>query len=137
VFNESDKIVNDQKEVANHLNNFFSTVDENIGKYTAYDPSVHPSLIEIKKQNDCTNTFVFEKVTTDKVEFTILSDSLNTIVCSPLDPFFEKNGLIVFQKSPDFVPPEQRSKKYVFIDFLFNLVTKFLCFLNFSQFLLL
>jgi hypothetical protein len=42
-----------------------------------------------------------------------------------------------FQKSPDFVPPEQRSKKYVFIDFLFNLVTKFLCFLNFSQFLLL
>jgi hypothetical protein len=55
VLYESDKIVNDQKEVANHLNNFFSTVDENIGKYTAYDPSVHPSLIEIKKQNDCTN----------------------------------------------------------------------------------
>jgi hypothetical protein len=68
VFNESDKIVNDQKEVANHFNNFFSTVAENIGKYTVYDPSVHPSLIEIKKQNDCTNTFVFEKVTTDKVE---------------------------------------------------------------------
>jgi hypothetical protein len=37
----------------------------------------------------------------------------------------------------DFVPPEQRFKKYVFIDFLFNLVTEFLCFLNFSQFLLL
>ena len=59
------------------------------------------------------------------------------LFCSPLDPFFEKNGLIVFQKSPDFVPPEQRSKKYLFIDFLFNLVTKFLCFLNFSQYLLL
>ena len=48
VFNESDKIVNDQKEVANHLNNFFSTVAESIGKDTVYDPSDHPSLIEIK-----------------------------------------------------------------------------------------
>ena len=37
--------------------------------HTVYDPSDHPSLIEIKKQNDCTNKFVFEKVTTDhKVE---------------------------------------------------------------------
>ena len=63
VLNESDKIVNDEKEVANHFNNFFSTVAENIGKDTD-----HPSLIEIKKQNDCTNKFVFEKVTTDKVE---------------------------------------------------------------------
>ena len=68
VLNESDKIVNDQKEVANHFNNFFSTVAENIGKDTVYDPSDHPSLIEIKKQNDCTNKFVFEKVTTNKVE---------------------------------------------------------------------
>jgi hypothetical protein len=32
VLNESDKIVNDQKEVANHFNIFFSTVAENIGK---------------------------------------------------------------------------------------------------------
>jgi hypothetical protein len=32
------------------LNNFFSTVAENIGKDTVYDPSDHPSLIEIKKQ---------------------------------------------------------------------------------------
>ena len=68
VLNESDKIVNDQKEVANHFNNFFSTVAENIGKDTVYEPSDHPSLIEIRKQNDCTNKFVFEKVTTDKVE---------------------------------------------------------------------
>ena len=68
VLNESDKIVNDQKEVANHFNNLFSTVAENIGKDTVYDPSDHPSLKEIKKQNDCTNKFVFEKVTTDKVE---------------------------------------------------------------------
>ena len=58
----------DQKEVANHFNKFVSTVAENIGKDTVYDPSDHPSLIEIKKQNDCTNKFVFEKVTTDKVE---------------------------------------------------------------------
>ena len=63
MLNESDKIVNDQKEVVNHFNNFFSTVAENIGKDTVYDPSDHPSLIEIKKQNDCTNRFVFEKVT--------------------------------------------------------------------------
>ena len=68
VLNESDKFINDQKEVANHFNNFFSTVAENIGKDTVYDPSDHPSLIEIKKQNDCTNKFVFEKVTTDEVE---------------------------------------------------------------------
>jgi Holliday junction resolvase-like predicted endonuclease len=33
-----------------------------------YDPSDHPSLIEIKKQNDGTQKNVFEKVTTDKVE---------------------------------------------------------------------
>ena len=47
VLNESDKMVNDQKEVANHFNNFFSTVAENKGKYTVYDPSDHPSLLEI------------------------------------------------------------------------------------------
>jgi GH43 family beta-xylosidase len=41
---------------------------ENIGKDTVYDPSDHPSLIEIKKQNDGTQKNVFEKVTTDKVE---------------------------------------------------------------------
>ena len=40
----------------------------NIGKDTVYDPSDHLTLIETKKQNDCTNKFVFEKVTTDKVE---------------------------------------------------------------------
>ena len=68
MLNKSDKIVYDQKEVANHFNNLFSTIAESIGKDTVYDLSVHPSLIEIKKQNDCTNTFVFEKVTTDKVE---------------------------------------------------------------------
>jgi hypothetical protein len=44
LFNESDKIINDQKEVANHFNNFFSTVAENIGKDTVYNPSDHPSL---------------------------------------------------------------------------------------------
>ena len=33
-----------------------------------YDPSDNPSLIEIKTLNDCTNKFVFEKVTTDKVK---------------------------------------------------------------------
>jgi hypothetical protein len=52
VLNESDKIVNDQKELANHINNFFSTVDENIRKDTVYDPSVHPSLIEIKSSSE-------------------------------------------------------------------------------------
>ena len=61
-------MVKDQKEIANHFNNFFSTVAENIGKDTVYDPSDHPSLIEIKKQNDGTQKNVFEKVTTDKVE---------------------------------------------------------------------
>jgi hypothetical protein len=30
--------------------------------------SDHPCSIEIKKQNDCTNKFVFKKVTTDQVE---------------------------------------------------------------------
>ena len=68
VLNKSDKIVNNQKEVANHFNNLLSTVAENIGKDTVYDPADHPSLLEIKKQKDCTNKFVFEKVTTDKVE---------------------------------------------------------------------
>ena len=45
---------NRMHQVANHFNNFFSTVAENIGKDTVYDPSDHPSLIEIKKQHDCT-----------------------------------------------------------------------------------
>jgi hypothetical protein len=70
--------------------------------------SDHPSLIEIKKQNDCTNNFVFEKVTTDKVKKII--NNINIKKATGAD---------------------------VFIDVLFNLVTKFLCFLNFSQFLLL
>jgi hypothetical protein len=87
VLNESDKIVNDQKEVANHFNNLFSTVAENIGKDTVYDPSDHPSLIEIMKQNDCTNKFVFEKVTTDKVEKIInnINNSFPKVArfCSP------------------------------------------------------
>ena len=61
MLNESDKIINNQKEVANHFNIVFSNVAENIGKDTD-----HPSLVEIKKQNDCTNKFVFEKVSTDK-----------------------------------------------------------------------
>jgi hypothetical protein len=61
VLNESDKIVNDQKEVANHFNNFFSTVAENIGKDIVYDPSDHPSLIEIKKQNDCTTNLFLKR----------------------------------------------------------------------------
>jgi hypothetical protein len=98
--------------------------------------------------------FVLEKVTTDKVEKII--NNINIKKATGADgipakiirfikhnflfstgPLFRKEWLNSFQKSPDFVPPEQRSKKYVFMDFLFNLVTKFLCFLNFSQFLLL
>ena len=51
-------------------------VAENIGKDTVYDPSNHPSLKEIKKQNDCTKNIVFEKVTTDKVEKII--NNINT-----------------------------------------------------------
>jgi hypothetical protein len=62
LFRFTDKIVNDQKEVANHFNHFFSTVAENIGKDTVYDPSDHPSLIEIKKQNEIGSVFSEEKI---------------------------------------------------------------------------
>jgi hypothetical protein len=40
----------------------FSTVAENIGKDTVYDPSDHPSLIEIKKQNEIGSVFSEEKI---------------------------------------------------------------------------
>ena len=56
MLNESDKIINDQKEVANHFNIVFSNVAENIGKDTD-----HPSLVEIKKQNDCTKNLFLKR----------------------------------------------------------------------------
>ena len=42
---------------------------------------------------------------------------------------------MVDQKSLDLVPPPHRSAKYNFIACLFNFVTRFLCLVNFCQYL--
>ena len=65
---ENDKIINDSKEVSEHFNNFFSTVAENIGKEIDYDPSRHPSILEIKKNRVPDVNFEFSTITYDKVE---------------------------------------------------------------------
>jgi hypothetical protein len=46
---ENNKIINDAKEVSENFNSFFSTVADKIGHNVVYDPSTHPSIVEIKK----------------------------------------------------------------------------------------
>jgi hypothetical protein len=41
---------------------FFSTVADKIGHNVVYDPSTHPSIVEIKNHVDIDNNFDFQKV---------------------------------------------------------------------------
>ena len=52
------------------FNNFFSTVASSIGKDVNYDPLQHPSIVEIKRKMEIESekSFVFQKVTEQKVE---------------------------------------------------------------------
>jgi len=67
---ENDKNVNNTKDVTECFNNFFSTVANSIGKDVNYDPLQHPSIVEIKRKMEIESekSFVFQKVTEEKVE---------------------------------------------------------------------
>jgi hypothetical protein len=44
---------------------FFSTVADKIGQNVVYDPSIHPSIVEIKDHVDIDNNFDFQNITTE------------------------------------------------------------------------
>ncbi len=68
VLYENNQIVNKTEEVTENFNTFFATVANKIGSDVVYDPSTHPSILQIKNQS-CTNTpFDFQKTSIDKVE---------------------------------------------------------------------
>jgi hypothetical protein len=54
--------INDAKEVSENFNSFFSTVADKIGQNVIYDPSTHPSIVEIKNRVDIDNNFDFIKI---------------------------------------------------------------------------
>ena len=60
---ENNKIINDAKEVSENFNSFFSTVADKIGQNVVYDPSTHPSIVEIKNHVDIDNNFDFQNIT--------------------------------------------------------------------------
>ena len=62
------KIINDAKEVSENFSSFFSTVADKIGHYVVYDPSKHPSIVEIKNHVDIDNNFDFQNITAERVE---------------------------------------------------------------------
>ena len=65
---ENNKIINDAKEVSENFNSFFSTVADKIGQNVVYDPSTHPSIVEIKNHVDIDNNFDFQNITAERVE---------------------------------------------------------------------
>jgi hypothetical protein len=65
---ENNKIINDAKEVSENFNSFFSTVADKIGQNVIYDPSTHPSIVEIKNRVDIDNNFDFQNITAERVE---------------------------------------------------------------------
>jgi hypothetical protein len=65
---ENNKIINDAKEVSENFNSFFSTVADKIGHNVVYDPSTHPSIVEIKNHVDIDNNFDFQNITAERVE---------------------------------------------------------------------
>ena len=83
---EDNKIINDTCEVSEKFNTFFSTVADKIGEDTVYDPTTHPSILEIKNHVDVEKNFEFQHITSDKIEKII--DKIN--IKKPL-------GLITFQ----------------------------------------
>ena len=65
---ENNNIINDAKEVSENFNSFFSTVADKIGQNVVYDPSTHPSIVEIKNHVDIDNNFDFQNITAERVE---------------------------------------------------------------------
>ena len=65
---ENNKIINDAKEVSENYNSCFSTVADKIGQHVVYDPSTHPSIVEIKNHVDIDNNFDFQNIIAERVE---------------------------------------------------------------------
>jgi hypothetical protein len=61
-----DKFINE--EFQKTLTLFFSTVADKIGQNVVYDPSTHPSIVEIKNHVDIDNNFDFQNITAERVE---------------------------------------------------------------------
>ena len=80
---EDNKIINDTCEVSEKFNTFFSTVADKIGEDTVYDPTTHPSILEIKNHVDVENNFEFQHITSDKIEKII--DKINIKKASGFD----------------------------------------------------
>jgi hypothetical protein len=47
---------------------FFSTVADKIEEDTVYDPTTHPSILEIKNHVDVEKNFEFQHITSDKIQ---------------------------------------------------------------------
>ena len=80
---EDNKIINDTCEVSEKFNTFFSTVADKIGEDTVYDPTTHPSILEIKNHVDVEKNFEFQHITSDKIEKII--DKINIKKASGFD----------------------------------------------------
>ena len=52
-----------QRKFQKTLTLFFSTVADKIGQNVIYDPSTHPSIVEIKSHVDIDNNFDFQNIT--------------------------------------------------------------------------
>ena len=83
---EDNKIVNDTCGVSEKFKTFFSTVTDKIGEDIVYDPTTHPSILEIKNHVDVGKNFEFQHITSDKIEKII--DKIN---------IKKSLGLITFQ----------------------------------------
>ena len=46
----------------------FSRLADKIGHNVVYDPSTHPSIVEIKNHVDINNNFDFQNITAERVE---------------------------------------------------------------------
>ena len=67
LISKNNKIISEQSEIAEIINNFFVNVAADIGKdHTLYDLQNHPSIHEIKKNNQHI-TFDFSPITSDDV----------------------------------------------------------------------
>jgi hypothetical protein len=65
---EDNTIINDTCEVSEMFNTFFSTVADKIGEDIVYEPTTHPSILEIKNHVDVEKIFEFQHITSDKIE---------------------------------------------------------------------
>ena len=91
---ENNKIINDAKEASENFNSFFSTVADKIRHNVVYDPSTHPSIVEINNHVDIDNNFDYLSVLCLKVtiyqfcrkQLRKLANLLMHSQCAPSEP---------------------------------------------------